>query len=283
MDNVIYFDGTVASDPANEKFQSLEAGVNFNSGIFAAKASYYSTDWKDRNLTKAVSSGQGSSGDTDVIFLSGVNQNHSGIEIEAEAQLMAMLGIKAAISIGDWKFVGDASGDYQEDEFNEEGQVIGQTTTTYDYALDGLMVGDMPQTAYAFGVTLTPISGLRANVSYSMYDDNYSDWSPSAREYSGDDADADRDQVWMAPDYSKMDVHVTYDLPSIGGLNLQAFAHVFNALDDVYVQDAVDQSQYNGFKIKDADGNTINNHSAERAEVFLGSPRYMNFGISVQF
>ena len=24
MDNVIYFDGTVASDPANEKFQSLE-------------------------------------------------------------------------------------------------------------------------------------------------------------------------------------------------------------------------------------------------------------------
>ncbi len=283
MDNVIYFDGTVASDPANEKFQSLEAGVNYSSGNMAVKASYYSTDWKDRNLTKSVTSGQGSSGDTDVIFLSGVNQNHSGIEIEAEARLMSMLSINAAISIGNWKFVGDASGDYQEDEFNEEGQVIGQITTTYDYALDGLMVGDMPQTAYAFGVTLTPIPGLRANISYNMYDDNYSDWGPSAREYSGDDTDADRDQVWMAPDYSKMDAHVTYDLPSIGGLNLQAFAHIFNALDDVYVQDATDQSQYNGFKIKDADGNTINNHSAERAEVFLGSPRYMNFGISVQF
>ena len=30
MDNVIYYDGTVASDPSNEKFVSSEAGVNFS-------------------------------------------------------------------------------------------------------------------------------------------------------------------------------------------------------------------------------------------------------------
>lgn len=161
MDNVIYFDGTVASDPANEKFRSIEAGLNYSSTMFVVKTSYYNTDWIDRNLTKAVTSGQGSSGDTDVIFLSGVNQNHSGLEVEASAQLMNMLRLDAAISIGDWRFAGDASGDYQEDEFNEQGQVIGQTTTTYDYALDGLFVGDMPQTAYVLGVTLTPIAGLR--------------------------------------------------------------------------------------------------------------------------
>ena len=276
MDNVIYFDGTVASDPKNEKFQSLEAGVNYSSGNLAVKASYYTTDWIDRNLTKAISSGQGSSGDTDVIFLSGVNQKHSGIEVEVSAQLMAMLRLDAAISIGDWTFEGDAGGNYQEDLFNDEGQVTGQTTTYYDYALNGLMVGDMPQTAYVLGITLTPMPGLRANVSYNMYDDNYSDWGPNAREYDSTDPDAtpDRDQVWQAPGYSKMDVHVTYDLP-LGGLNLQLFAHVFNALDDVYVQDAVDHSNYNSY------GDKV--HAAHNAEVFLGSPRYMNFGVSVQF
>ena len=31
MDNVIYYDGTVASDPNNESFISTEAGVNFES------------------------------------------------------------------------------------------------------------------------------------------------------------------------------------------------------------------------------------------------------------
>ena len=275
MDNVIYFDGTVASDPANEKFQSLEAGVNYHAGNFSVKTNYYMTDWIDRNLTKAVSSGQGSSGDTDVIFLTGVNQKHSGIEIEVKAQLMAMLRLDAAISIGDWTFDGDANGNYQEDEFDSLGNVTGQTSTNYDYALNGLMVGDMPQTAYAFGITLTPIPGLTAQVLYNMYEDNYSDWGPTAREYSGSDADADREQVWQAPGYSKMDVHFSYDLPSIGGLNLTAFAHIFNALDDLYVQDAEDHSQYNSY------GDKV--HAAHNAEVFLGSPRYFNAGISVQF
>ena len=282
MDNVIYFDGTVASDPANEKFQSLEAGVNYHAGNIAVKANYYMTDWIDRNLTKAVSSGQGSSGDTDVIFLTGVNQKHSGIEIEVNAQLMAMLRLDAAISIGDWKFDGDANGNYQEDQFDSLGNVTGQTTTNYDYALDGLMVGDMPQTAYVLGITLTPMPGLTAQVLYNMYDDNYSDWGPTAREYSGDASDADRDQVWQAPGYSRMDVHLTYDLPSIGGINLQAFAHIFNALDDVYVQDAVDNSQYNAYGSNEGDENG-KMHKADDAEVFLGSPMYFNAGISVHF
>ena len=188
---------------------------------------------------------------------------------------MSMLRLDAIVSLGNWEFVGDASGNYQEDEFNEQGQVTGQTTTTYDYALDGLMVGDMPQTIYVAGVTLTPISGLRAQVLYNLYDKNYSDWGPSAREYSGSDSEADREQVWEAPGYSKMDVHVTYDLPTMGGLNLQVFAHIFNALDDVYVQDAVDHSQYNSY------GDKV--HAAHNAEVFLGGPRYFNAGISVRF
>ena len=108
-----------------------------------------------------------------------------------------------------------------------------------------------------------------------MYDKNYYDWSPGAREYDGSDADADREQVWKAPGYSKVDLHASYDLPSIGGYDLTAFAHVFNATDATYVQDAVDHSQYNSY------GSKI--HAANNAEVFLGTPRYFNVGLSVNF
>ncbi len=283
MDNVIYFDGTVASDPANEKFVSSEAGVNFKSKMFAVTANVYNTDWIDRNLTKSVTSGQGSSGDTDVIFLTGVNQNHKGLEIEASVQPINMLRLDASLSFGDWTFTGDADGNYQEDEFDSTGVVIGQIATPYSYALKDLKVGDMPQTAYVIGATLTPIRSLRLQALYSIYDNNYSNWSPDSREYDGDDANADREQVWIAPGYSKVDFHGSYDLPKIAGINAQLFLHVFNALDNTYVQDAVDHSQYNGFKIKDADGNTINDHTAARAEVFLGTPRYMNFGLKLRF
>ena len=275
MDNVIYFDGTVASDPANEKFQNIEAGVNYRAGNMAVKAGYYMTDWINRNLTKAVSSGQGSSGDTDVIFLTGVNQNHSGLEVEASMQVIDMLHLNAAASFGTWKFTDDANGTYQEDEFNDQGQVTGQTSTDYSYALKDLFVGDMPQTGMALGVTLTPIAGLSVQALFNYYDKNYSDWGPSAREVESDGT-ADREQVWMAPSYNKLDLHVNYDLPiSIAGTKMTAFAHVFNALDAVYVQDAVDHSQYNSY------GDKV--HAAHNAEVFLGTPMYFNGGLKVNF
>ena len=145
-------------------------------------------------------------------------------------------------------------------------------STDYAYALKGLMVCDMPQTAYVGGLTVKPIAGLEIQGLYRMYDDNYADWSPASREIDGD---ADRAQVWKAPGYSRLDLHASYKLPKIAGLDMTLSAHVFNALDDVYVQDAVDNSQYNGY------GDKV--HAAHNAEVFLGTPRYANVGISVNF
>jgi hypothetical protein len=273
MDNVIYYDGTVASDPSNEKYISMEAGVNFKSENFAVKANVYNTDWKDRNLTKSVTTGQGDSGDTDVIFLSGIEQSHKGLEIEADTKISDMLSLNAAISLGTWKFTGDADGNYQENEYNAEGQVIGLKSTPYTYALDGLNVGDMPQTAYIVGATLTPVKGLKVAGIYRMYDNNYSDWSPDAREVKSG-KEPDRDQVWMAPAYNKLDLHAAYTLP-ISGYNVTLTGHVFNALDEVFVQDAVDHSQYNSYGSK--------THAAHNAEVFLGTPRSFNLGLSVNF
>ena len=266
MDNVIYYDGTVASDPINESFISSEAGVNFESDKFAVKVSAYNTDWKDRNLTKAVTTGQGDSGDTDVIFLKGIGQKHQGLEIEGSMKLNDMIRLDGAVSFGKWKFDGDADGLYT--EYDEEAP----KQTSYTYTLDGLFVGDQPQTAYVLGTTLTPMNGLRLQGIFKMYDKNYADWSPDSRELSGD---ADRSQVWQAPAYNRLDLHAAYKLPKIAGYDMTLTGHVFNALDAVYVQDAVDNSQYNGF------GDKL--HLAHNAEVFLGTPRYVNIGLSVNF
>ena len=266
MDNVIYFDGTVASDPINESFISSEAGVNFESEKFAVKVSAYNTDWKDRNLTKSVTTGQGSSGDTDVIFLKGIGQKHQGLEVEGSMKLNDMIRLDGAVSFGKWKFDGDADGLYTEYDGDTPKQ------TSYTYTLDGLFVGDQPQTAYVLGTTLTPIDGLRLQGIFKMYDKNYADWSPGSRELSGD---ADRSQVWQAPAYNRLDLHAAYKLPKIAGYDMTLTGHLFNALDAVYVQDAVDNSQYNGF------GDKL--HLAHNAEVFLGTPRYFNLGLSVNF
>ena len=275
LDNVIYFDGTVASDPANEKFLHNEFGVDYRFGKLGINASAYMTDWQDRNLTKSVTTGQGSSGDTDIIFLRGVNQKHSGVEIETNYMVNDMLDLMFVTSFGNWKFDGDAEGTYQETEYNSEGQAVGFKTTEYAYALDGLYVGDMPQTAYILGVTVKPVKGLRLQAIHKTYDKNYSDWSPSAREFDGSDADADRAQVWEAPGYSRLDLHMSYKLPKINDLDMTLTGHIFNVLDEVFVQDAVDNSQYNGYGSKQ--------HLPHNAEVFLGTPRYANVGLTINF
>ena len=275
LDNVIDYSGNVASDPDNEKFLHNEFGVNYRLGKLGINASAYMTDWQDRNLTKSVSTGQGSSGDTDIIFLRGVNQKHSGVEIETNYMVNDMLDLMFVTSFGNWKFDGDAEGTYQENEYNSEGQVVGFTTTEYAYALDGLYVGDMPQTAYILGVTVKPVKGLQLQAIHKTYDKNYSDWSPGAREYDGTDADADRSQVWEAPGYSRLDLHMSYKLPKINDLDMTLTGHIFNVLDEVFVQDAVDNSRYNGYGSKQ--------HLAHNAEVFLGTPRYANIGLTINF
>ena len=275
LDNVIDYSGNVASDPDNEKFLHNEFGVNYRLGKLGINASAYMTDWQDRNLTKSVSTGQGSSGDTDIIFLRGVNQKHSGVEIETNYMVNDMLDLMFVASFGNWKFDGDAEGTYQENEYNSEGQVVGFSTTEYAYALDGLYVGDMPQTAYVLGVTLKPVKGLMVQAIHKTYDKNYSDWSPGAREYDGTDDDADRSQVWEAPGYSKLDLHMSYKLPKVKGLDMTLNGHIFNVLDEVFVQDAVDNSRYNSYGSKE--------HLAHNAEVFLGTPRYANIGLTINF
>ena len=275
LDNVIDYSGNVASDPDNEKFLHNEFGVNYRFGKLGFNASAYVTDWQDRNLTKSVSTGQGSSGDTDIIFLRGVNQKHSGVEIETNYMVNDMLDLMFVASFGNWKFDGDAEGTYQENEYNSEGQVVGFETTEYAYALDGLYVGDMPQTAYVLGVTLKPVKGLMVQAIHKTYDKNYSDWSPGAREYDGTNDDADRSQVWEAPGYSKLDLHMSYKLPQVKGLDMTLNGHIFNVLDEVFVQDAVDNSRYNSYGSKE--------HLAHNAEVFLGTPRYANIGLTINF
>ena len=272
LDNVIDYDGNVSTNPDNEKFISNEIGGEYRSDKVAIKGSYYNTQWKDRNLTKSVTTGQGDSGDTDIIYLTGVDQSHSGFEIESKVALHEMVDLDVAVSIGDWYFDGDAKGDYTSMEYNENNEIIGQTSTEYEYALANLKVGDMPQTSYVGGLTVKPIKGLSVQGLYRWYDNHYADWSPDSREVEGD---ADREQVWKTPSYGKLDLHLSYKLPEIAGLDMTIHGHLFNALDEVFIQDAVDNSKYNGY------GDKL--HLPHNAEVFLGTPRYANIGLTVNF
>lgn len=272
LDNIIDdVEIALAPDPTNEKFISTELGLNFRAlaDKLATKVNVYNTNWKDRNLVKPVTSGQGSSGDTDLIFLTGLNQYHKGLELEIAYQPMNLVRLDGALSFGKWTYTDDAKGTYKDIE--------NDTTYSYTYAVKDLMVGDMPQSIYSFSVSLFPIKGLTVAATMNYYDRYWASWDPNSREIAADGT-ADREQSWQVPSYSNIDLHAKYDIPvHVGNISFQAYLHVFNALDAIYIQDAVDNSQYNAFT---GDGK---NHSADDAEVYIGMPRRINFGLNINF
>ena len=265
FDNVINDrDGTVSSNPDNEVFNAFEIGLNYISPAkdVDVKVNYYNTNWKDRAISRGVTNQDGSE---DIIHLKGMDQLHKGLEIEANYQPFNFIAVGAAASFANWEYTSDVTGTYVD---YSSGSPV---DTPYDYYIKGLKVGDAPQTQYAFMLTFIPIKDLRLQFDYRHYKNHYAGYEPTSRTNA-----ADREQVWLTPAYNLFDMHFSYKLPiKSEKLGINVFAHVFNLLDAMYIQDATDESRYNSAHATP--------HSAMNAEVFLGLPRTYNVGVKVNF
>jgi len=255
--------GSKTQDPKNETFNAVEIGANTYAldNKLNIKANFYYTTWKDRSQSLLVTSQDGAES---LVFLSGVDEIHTGIEFEAAYQPLSIVRLDASASFGSWKNTDDVTGFYK--TYTDTGLV----SKSYNYYIKDLKVGDAPQTQFAISGSIMPVKGATAQVTLRHYMDHYSYWDPFSRTDK-----KDRKQSWQAPDYTVIDLHAYYKLPlSLRGVNLQIIAHVFNALDELYIQDAVDNSKYNGF---DKD------HDADDAEVYFGIPRTFNIGLQLNY
>lgn len=268
FDNVIDdWTGALAVDPKDEKFVSIEGGLNsrFLNNRLATKLSLYYTSWKDRARSMGVQMPDGSEA---LLFLSGMDLLHSGIELEAGYQPHRMFRFDLAGSVANWIFTDDVAGTLKDYSSGS------QSTISYNYYVKDIKDGDAPQTQLSLSGTVFPTRGILGQLIFRYYAKNYAQWDPFSRTNS-----SDRGQSWQAPSYGVVDLNIRYDLPvQFSGIKLQLFAHVFNLLDAEYIQDAVDNSSYNAYRVNHA---IVNPHMADAAEVFFGLPRMFNVGLSL--
>lgn len=270
FDNVIDdADGTVAKDPQNEKFISYEAGVIYNTtdDKLTIKGNFYYTTWNDRIFTTSVRITEDENG---IAFIKGLDQRHIGVELEGNYRPIKFIGFGGIASVANWKYLNDV------DATIKNYDDASGTVTTEDihvYSKD-LKVGDAPQTQFAIWTNIYPIRGLNVQFIWRNNSNHYADFNPVYRT----DKD-DREQVWKTPSYSVFDMNINYALPLKGRVGVNVFAHVFNLFDTFYIQDAVDNSAYNGFYGYD----NRYSHTVNSAEVFLGLPRTFNVGVKISF
>jgi mRNA-degrading endonuclease HigB of HigAB toxin-antitoxin module len=251
------WNSTLIEDPKNEIFISFDLGANTNflQNKLTLNGNVYFTDWSDRVDNEE-------SGD-DLVRLFDISSRHMGFELDAAYQPSRFIRFDLAFSYGIWEYTDDVEGVYIYSEFQD-------STEEQNAYINGLKVGDAPQTQFALGLTVFPVPGMAAQLLWRSYSNYYSQFDPVSR----DDPD-DREQVWQIPSYNLIEFHLAYVIPGqVLGMDLTLFAHVFNLTNLLYVQDAVDNSAFNAWSV---DGK---NHKADDAEIYPGAPTAFNVGFS---
>lgn len=251
-------------DPKNETFTNFEVGVNYvnKDNTVAINTNIYATKWEDRTITRYIQMTQNEDG---LATIQGLGQEHQGIELEATYTPIKELRFDAAVSLGKWEYTSDVSARFRSNEATDE-------YTDLDLYLNGLKVGDAPQKQFVLRSTYMPFDGFSASLVGKWNGDMYAQFNPEDR-----DNPNDRAQSWKTPDYWVWDVHVSWNTTvetPWAPLDVTFFVHVFNALDETYINEATDNDYYNAWD---------NDHDADDAGVKLGLPRNWNTGFKIRF
>ncbi len=267
--------GLLVDNPQNETFISFEAGTRFRSlnRQFSFDANLYFTQWNDRTSRRFARDFFGE-GDDAVIRMLGMDARHMGVELEGAWQPADFMRFDGALSYGDWKHTDDIEGSYAAEDRQSE-------TLEYTFHVTDLYVGDAPQFQVAYALSLYPSGGLWMQLAGRTYGKHYADFDPFSRT-SGADAGI---QSWSPPGYTVFDFRVSYrlaeEMASAFGGNVHLFLHGFNIFDTIYIQDATDNSRFNGYRDETERAAGRLSHLADDAEVFLGYPRNFNFGFQI--
>ncbi len=264
-------DYAIMENPVQENFTSLEIGTRASlmNNKMTVNAVYYNSTWNDRQARKYS---QNAEGQTIVAQLEGLDQLHTGVEVEVAFQPIPLLRVDAALGMGNWTYTDDVKAKYEDYDSGT------RETKEASLYIKNLHVGDSPQTQMVIGLTTFPMSGLTTRFMMKHNAELYSDFDPTTRTDS-----LDRTESWKVPNFTTFDMYASYRLPTQKPITLNL--SVLNITDLLYVNEAVDNSRYGGYH-RGADGQTKaskDRHEAQDAAVYFGMPMRMNLGVTVSF
>jgi len=224
-DNV-YLNFTNQINPltSNEKILGLELGYAFNTPGFTASLNAYRTTWADRvtttsNLaTIAKTYGTITVQPGDVIYTSnqGVEQVHTGLELDFSIKTIQNLKINGFGSIGNWVY----NGDVIQTLYNESLQTLEVKNTD----VDGGKVGGSAQTTFGLGAVYEFFKGFSTDV----------DWRYFAKNYATVVA---KDNL-VLPSYNVTDAGIAYKLFLKNRKSIRIRFNVNNLFQSIYLSDA---------------------------------------------
>ncbi|MCS7472824.1 TonB-dependent receptor [Myroides odoratimimus] len=278
MNNGVFLNNSNTINPSstNEKIFGLEAGYGFRSEKFRANVNVYRTSWDDRVLRASTRYTSGGKENNATATLSGIEQIHTGVEMDFLYNPIDRLNITGSFSWGDWKYASNVSGIYYDEEnntpiYNTPGDPNSgfKTQTLY---IDGAKVGGAPQFIINLGANYEIAKGLKIDANY-RYNDNF------YGSLAIDKADAEGKSGSMKlPAFNLFDAGLSYRLP-VGKEKTNSVTmrvNVNNVFDTTYISSA--RTNYEA-----RPGEATWKGVSEKNEVLLGAGRTWNFTLRYNF
>ncbi|WP_347217000.1 TonB-dependent receptor [Chryseobacterium sp.] len=263
----------------NEKVMSGELGYGFRSSKLTMNVNLYYTSWKDRfqrftnlpNLTDI----NGKPVSRPYANMDGIKQVHMGVEVEGAYKITNYITINGMLSIGDWKYKGNVSGEIF-DENDQPVQLAAGQSNRRTFALDNVKVSDAAQTTASLGVTVNPVKNLSVYGTWT-YADRYYGGVSFNQDYlvgpNGEVSEAAKKGALRYPSFSLFDVGTSYTLKLRDQKQSFVFGvNVYNLFDKDYISDArtsVHTKQLGDFK-DNASGSAQQQFDAYQKTLYKG-------------
>jgi outer membrane receptor for Fe3+-dicitrate len=147
----------------NEKILGLEFGYGYRAKDLFFNVNLYRTTWTDRFLFENVEIG----GERGEANFSGVEQIHSGIEIDGAYDIGPFVTVSAMLSLGNYKYGGNVTDSAV--TTNESNVSIGSATLY----LDDAKVGDTAHRTSHIDLTVRPTDRFKFNIDMFSAGDLY--------------------------------------------------------------------------------------------------------------
>lgn len=269
----INFDNILNPDLENEKVLGLEVGYGFRSSFLNANLNLYRTSWKDRFESSGVVQ---TNPEGDILFegtanYTGVEQVHTGLELDFSARPSGFITINGMLSAGNWEYSGNPAGTVFDDDRN----IVGET----QLILDGVKVGDAAQFTSHLGIALEPLERLRIDAGWFHAANLYADFDILSFQDENTDGVADNEGFLMElPSYDLFDAGISYRLLlGEGAHSLGLRLNVNNVFDELYISEA-DTNERPG---DDPAGNWNGINKGNR--VYFGFGRTWNLSLRYHF
>ncbi|QGK76497.1 TonB-dependent receptor [Flavobacterium sp. SLB02] len=269
---------TVNPNLTNEKILGFEAGYGFRTRTFTATVNLYNTTWNDRYLK---GNALPSDNNTYTEYV-GLNEVHSGFELEASSNITERLKLNAMFSYGIWEYKGNATVNayYQVDNTAVPG------FSGIPVYMDKVKVGDAAQMTASLGAAYEILTRVTIDANYNFNDKLYAGLSPI------NFSSPDNKGALELPSYGLVDAGFSYKM--LTGKNKDKSVNfrlnVNNLFDKVYIAESRTNifsddnvSTTNAALGTYASNNRLYKGLADANQVYFGFGRTWNFTLRYDF